>query len=576
MKATGSEKLLFDPQASLLVKTIQRLAAARSIDEITSVVKSAARALVDADGAAFVLRRGDDCYYADEEAISPLWKGQRFPLTRCISGWVMINNQQISISEIYSDPRIPHDAYRATFVKSLVMTPVRTDFPIAAIGTYWSHEHEPSETDLHLLQTLADSTAVAIANVNVVSQLEDTLESLEKRVQERTRELQIARDEALTASQMKSSFVAFISHELRTPLAGMITSAELLATSMMDPDFKDLAELLLSSGQNLLEILNDILDLAKIEAGKLTIESTAYEIRAVLNEVRSTLAIAASKKDVDLRVVVDDDVPNIAVGDSTRLRQVLLNLAGNALKFTSKGTVDIQISQLTDADQNWLKLCVKDTGIGMDAEQQTHLFMDFSQADGSIARRFGGTGLGLSICKRLIELMNGKITCESQPGVGTNFTVLLPLTVAEALIDSKKANPKQIGKLAGRVLLVEDNVFMSSLAVRQLNSIGIATSAATNGAEAIELFEREAFDAVLMDCNLPDMDGFEATKRIRSIEKVIAKPKTIPIIALTADAMAEDCERSLQAGMDGHLTKPITIDGLHAALAPYLKAKSES
>jgi CheY-like chemotaxis protein len=363
-----------------------------------------------------------------------------------------------------------------------------------------------------------------------------------------------------------------MSHEIRTPMNGIIGCAQLLAAASLGGQERQYAETIQRSGEALLALINDILDFSKIEAGKMTLELVDVDLRLILRDTVTLLSEAAAKKRLDVRFQLGADIPGILRGDHVRLRQVLFNLIGNALKFTERGGVNIHISRMspdpTRPDTIWLRWDIHDTGIGITPEQKAKLFQAFTQADQSTTRRFGGTGLGLAICKQLVEIMGGTIDLESVPGQGSTFwftTPLLPGTQEAPLpkpVESPKTTRSRTGPI--RVLVAEDNAINQMVAKRFLEKLGCQTDIANTGNEALQALERAAYDLVLMDCQMPEMDGFEATGRIR--ERYGSQQPRLPIIALTANAMEGDRTRCLEAGMDDYLSKPVTLPALRDAL----------
>jgi signal transduction histidine kinase/ActR/RegA family two-component response regulator len=386
-----------------------------------------------------------------------------------------------------------------------------------------------------------------------------------------------ARQVAVDASQAKSRFLANMSHEIRTPMNGILGMSELLQTTRLDATQARYAQAIATAAQALHELLGDILDLSKIEEGKVTLECVAFDPAQLLSSLASVYRELGVARGVEVQTAIDlDTLPRVS-GDPARLRQVVTNLLGNALKFTSAGTVTLRAECVVRPDGDGcprIRVSVQDTGIGMTPEQMARLFQRFSQADSSTTRRFGGSGLGLVICKHLVELMGGSIHADSTLGRGSNFWFEVPLKtapdpaphVSDANADTAAAEQSARPRPA-RVLVVEDNPVNCLVVQAMLERLGMTVALAHDGIDAVAALEAHDFDLVLMDCQMPRMDGYEAARRIRSAGHARAR---VPIVALTAHALAEERKRCEAAGMDDYLPKPVTGDSLSKVLRRHL------
>jgi signal transduction histidine kinase/ActR/RegA family two-component response regulator len=430
---------------------------------------------------------------------------------------------------------------------------------------------------------------------------------VQERLAEAKQQAEIQAQRAEAASKAKSDFLAMMSHEIRTPMNGVLGFANLLLETPLNAEQREFVQTVQRSGDTLLTLINDVLDYSKIEAGRMSVEQIDFDLQLVCHEVHKILQAQSAKQGLAMTLSFDASLPKLIQGDPLRLRQILLNLAGNAVKFTEQGSVCIEVARSGAAQ---LTISVTDSGIGISAEQLERLFQRFTQADSSTTRRYGGTGLGLAISKTLAELMGGSIGARSEHGRGSTFWITLPLleaagaqpagaadvqpaTGADApcpptLVDAiapaaqLEAMPSQLATVptqsaavqaarrGGRVLLVEDNFVNQRVAVYMLGKLGHHVDVARHGRDAIEMLSRSSYDLVLMDCQMPEMDGFEATRIIRDAASGVLD-HDVAVVAMTANAFPEDRTRALASGMNDFLAKPVERAVLAAMLAKWLK-----
>ncbi|MDH3620112.1 MAG: ATP-binding protein [Gammaproteobacteria bacterium] len=439
-----------------------------------------------------------------------------------------------------------------------------------------------TEHMLRIRETGDLSEKIDIQRADEIGQLAGEFDLLTNEVQAAQEDLKKARDDALHLSKVKSEFLARMSHEIRTPMNGVLGMVELLNNTPLGSTQKRYAYTIHESADRLLDIINDVLDFSKIEAGKLQLEEATFDLNSFLTDVVESLRVLAQKKNLAFDCVYPEGVGLAVTGDPFRLRQILTNLLGNAIKFTESGGVTLEVSATeVDAVRKDVRFVVRDTGIGISSENKENIFDSFAQEDGSMTRRFGGTGLGLAISKELVDMMGGALAVESVPGQGSKFTFSIRMRActesefsASARLLQKRALERPAVAweerfLAGKVLLAEDNPVNQEVAVGLLEAMNVDVTVVANGREAVALSGSGEFDVILMDCHMPLMDGYEATRAIRDRE-ASEGAKPVGIIAVTANALSGDRNQCIAAGMNDYVSKPFSGEELYKLLAKYL------
>jgi signal transduction histidine kinase/ActR/RegA family two-component response regulator len=529
-----------------LVEVVQSLSQARDIDAISAIVRKAARDLTGADGATFVLRDGNQCYYADEDAIEPLWKGKRFPMEACVSGWVMHHGQSTVINDIYDDARVPTEAYRPTFVKSLAMVPIRRNAPIGAIGNYWATQRQPTDEEVSILQALADTTSVALENAELYGQLRAqvaTLETQHKRILDQKEALEV--------------FTRALSHDLREPVRTMKAFSGLIAHEPVSEDGRTYLKLISEASDRMAMLIDTVFQYTQLDDPSL-IRKEPCDMAAVLKAAKENMAHLIIEQGARIE---NDDLPAVTA-NPTQIMQVLQNLIANAIRH-NPAPVYIRVS--AKRHEGMWQFCVRDNGAGISPEFLSRIFEPFRRLNA----REDSAGMGLAICQKIVTSYGGKLWCESQPGAGAAFYFTLPddETLKPATVSASE--PAQAQGLAN-VLLVDDreaDIVLTKLTLLNRKGLQCKLFVANGADEAHEILTEahrmdDQIDLMLLDINMPRINGFELLERVRKDDTL----KDTAVVMCTGSAHEPDKRNAEALGAVGYVIKPPSLDKLRPVL----------
>ncbi len=536
-----------------LVGVVQDLSQARDVATVTRIARDAARSLTGADGSTFVLRDGDKCYYADENAIAPLWKGKRFPMEICISGWVMLNARSTTIPDIYADPRIPAEAYRPTFVKSLAMVPIRREAPIGAIGNYWAQPHTPTDEEVAVLQALADTTSVALENARLYEELNDQVAELaaqKKRIQAQHDQLEV--------------FTHALAHDLKEPVRTVRAFSDMIVNHAASPaETETYFEFVCKAADRMAMLVDTVFAYTQLhDPSRLNKRTVAMDdmFAAATENLHQLIQEHGAR-------VAATPLPSINA-HGAHMMQVLQNLIANAIRHNADG-VAVAVSAIDKGD-HW-QFRVADNGQGIAQEDMQRIFAPFKRLNLSEE----GAGLGLAICDKIVDLHGGRIWCEAAPEGGAAFVFTLPKAEPASNAPSAAGEGPKVsadassGKLAN-VLLVDDresDLELTRILLRDRDKVDFNLSMAKSGSEALKRLAEahandEAFDLILLDINMPGMDGFETLTRLRDD----AALKGTNVVMCTGSTYDKDRERAESLGVAGYMVKPASLDQLRPML----------
>jgi len=524
-------------ETTALMAATRELSQALKMDDVLRTLCRVSRELVQADGAAFVFREGDSVHYAEEDAVGPLWKGQRFPAHLCVSGWAIERRETIVVDDVFAHSEVPHDAYRQTFVRSLALSPVRRAEPLGALGVYWKAPHRPSEEQVRLLETLADIGSIAVQNGQLFSESED-------------------------ANRRKDEFLAMLAHELRNPLAPVLNAVEVIrALGPREARVEYAGDLIHRQVVHMTRLIDDLLDVSRITRGRIDLRKERLAVAGVVEAALEASRPLVERRSHTLSVNVDDGL--WVDGDRARLVQVLTNLVANAAKFTPPGG---HVGVRARLDGATAVIAVRDTGVGVAKEAQARIFELFAQEDVSVERTQGGLGIGLTLAQRLVQMHGGSLAVHSDgAGRGAEFVVTLPASLDAADDVPVVAAAREAaadGRL--RILLVEDNEDAAESFRILLELGGHVVEVASDGLQALREIEQFQPDIAFVDIGLPGLDGFGVAERVR------ARAGKLPyLVALSGYGRDEDKQRAARAGFDEHLTKPVAHERVQALLARF-------